>query len=388
MARAAVVGAAMTKFGVHDKPLQELFGEAALPALADAAITPADVDAFYFGNAMGGQTENDTHLGPKLASHVGMAGIPVQRFEDACATSSNAFKNAVEAVEAGVHDVVLVGGVERCTPETGKDTPEMTRIFGSASHRQYEQPAGLTFPGVFALFTKRHMHEHGTTEEQLAHVAVKNHSHGALNPNAHFGKETTVEEALEGPIVADPFRLMDCCPFSDGASAVVVVSDDLADSYDAPVDVSGVGHATDVVPIGDKTTPHVTQSARDAAAEAYDQADTTAAALDFVELHDCFTGAEVLASEALGLVEDGEGGRAAEEGRTSRDGDIPINPSGGLKAKGHPIGATGTAQIVELTEQLRGAAGERQLDGVERAAAHNLGGDAATTVVTVMEARQ
>jgi len=387
MARAAVVGAGMTKFGVHDKPLQELFGEAALPALADAGITPPELDAFYFGNAMGGQTENDTHLGPKLASHIGVAGIPVQRFEDACATSSNAFKNAVEAVEAGIHDVVLVGGVERCTPQTGKDTPEMTRIFGSASHRQYEQPAGLTFPGVFALFTKRHMYEHGTTEEQLAHIAVKNHSHGALNPNAHFGKQTTVEEALEGPIVADPFRLMDCCPFSDGASAVVVVSDDLADSYDAPVDVTGVGHATDVVPIGDKTTPHVTQAARDAASEAYEQADTTAADLDFVELHDCFTGAEVLASEALGLVEDGEGGPAAEEGRTSRDGDIPINPSGGLKAKGHPIGATGTAQIVELTEQLRRAAGERQLDAAERAAAHNLGGDAATTVVTVMEAR-
>jgi acetyl-CoA acetyltransferase len=388
MARAAVVGAGMTKFGVHDTPLQELFGEAALDAFDDAGITPDEVDAFYFGNAMGGQTENDTHLGPKLASHVGMAGIPVQRYEDACATSSNAFKNAVEAVEAGVHDVALVGGVERCTPETGKDTPEMTRIFASASHRQYEQPTGLTFPGVFALFTKRHMHEHGTTEEHLANVAVKNHGNGRLNPNAHFGKETTVEEALDAPKIADPFRLMDCCPFSDGASAVVVVSDDYADSFDAPVDVSGVGHATDVVPIGDKDKPHVTQAARDAAAQAYEQANTTADAMDFAEVHDCFTGAEILASEALGLVAEGEGGPAAVEGRTARDGEIPINPSGGLKAKGHPIGATGTAQIVELTEHLRGDAGERQLDGVDRGVAHNLGGDAATTVVTVMEARQ
>jgi acetyl-CoA acetyltransferase len=388
MARAAVVGAGMTKFGVHDKPLQELFGEAALPALDDAGVEPSEIDAFYFGNAMSGQAENDTHLGPKLASHVGMAGVPVQRFEDACATSSNAFKNAVEAVDAGIHDVVLVGGVERCTPETGKDTAAMTRIFASASHRQYEQPTGLTFPGVFALFTKRHMHEYGTTEEQLAEVAVKNHGNGALNPNAHFGKETTVEEALDGPIVADPFRLMDCCPFSDGASAVVVVSEELADSYDAPVDVSGVGHATDVVPIGDKETPHVTQAARDAAAQAYEQADTSAAEMDFAEVHDCFTGAEILASEALGLVEDGEGGPAAEAGRTARDGDVPINPSGGLKAKGHPIGATGTAQLVELTEQLRGTAGERQIDGADSAVAHNLGGDAATTVVTVMEARQ
>ena len=388
MARAAVVGADMTEFGVHDRSLQELFGEAALGAYDDAGVEPDDVDAFYFGNAMGGQTENDTHLGPKLASHVGIAGVPVQRFEDACATSANAFKNAVEAVEAGIHDVVLVGGVERCTPETGKDTPEMTRIFASASHRQFEQPSGLTFPGVFALFTKRHMHEYGTTEEQLAEVAVKNHGNGALNPHAHFGKETTVEEALEGPVVADPFRLMDCCPFSDGASAVVVVSDDVADSYDEPVDVGGVGHATDVVPICDKDTPHVTQAARDAAAQAYEQAGATADDMDFAEVHDCFTGAEILASEAIGFVEDGQGGVAAEEGVTARDGERPINPSGGLKAKGHPIGATGTGQIVELTEHIRGDAGERQIEGAERAVAHNLGGDAATTVVTVMEARE
>jgi len=388
MARAAAVGAGMTKFGVHDTPLQELFGEAAFGALDDAGVGPDDIEALYFGNAMSGQAENDTHLGPKVASHVGMAGVPVQRFEDACATSANAFKNAVAAVEAGIHDVVLVGGVERCTPETGKDTAAMTRVFASASHRQYEQPAGLTFPGVFALLTKRHMHEYGTTEEQLAHVAVKNHGHGALNPRAHFGKETTVEEALEAPVVADPFRLMDCCPFSDGASAVVVAGDELADSYDAPVDVTGVGHATDVVPIADKETPHVTRAARDAADEAYEQAGVSADDVDFAEVHDCFTGAEILASEALGLVEDGEGGPAAAAGWTARDGDVPINPSGGLKAKGHPIGATGTAQIVELTEQLRGEAGERQLPDPQRAVAHNLGGDAATTVVSVMEARR
>jgi acetyl-CoA C-acetyltransferase/acetyl-CoA acyltransferase len=388
MARAAVVGADMTTFGVHDRSLEELFGEAAMGAFDDAGVEPPEVDAFYFGNALGGQTENDTHLGPKLASHVGIAGVPVQRYEDACATSANAFKNAVESVESGLHDVVLVGGVERCTPEVGKDTPEMTRIFAAASHRQFEQPTGLTFPGVFALFTKRHMHEYGTTEEQLANVAVKNHGNGALNPNAHFGKEVTVEEALDGPIVADPFRLMDCCPFSDGASAVIVASEDVADSFEAPVDVAGVGHATDVVPIADKDTPHVTQAARDAAAQAYEQAGASAEAMDFAEVHDCFTGAEILASEAIGFVEDGEGGAAAESGRTARDGDVPINPSGGLKAKGHPIGATGTAQIVELTEQLRGDAGERQIDDAERALAHNLGGDAATTVVSVMEVRE
>ncbi|MFC7154240.1 beta-ketoacyl synthase N-terminal-like domain-containing protein [Halomarina halobia] len=388
MTRASVVGAGMTTFGVHDSTLAELFAAAALDAYDDAGVSPDEVDAFYFGNAMGGLTENDTHLAPKLASEVGIAGVPAQRFEDACATSSNAFKNAVQAVEAGIHDTVLVGGVERCTPETGLGTGEMTRIFASASHRQYEQPTGLTFPGVFALLTKRHMHEYGTTEEQLAHVAVKNHANGTRNPRAHFGKEITVEDVLESPLVADPFRLMDCCPFSDGASAVIVTGDDRADSYDAPVDVAGVGHATDVVPLSAKPVPHATRAARDAAAQAYEQAEASADGMAFAEVHDCFTGAEVMASEAIGFFEDGEGGPAAEEGRTALDGDRPINPSGGLKAKGHPIGATGTGQIVELTEQLRGDAGKRQIDGAERAVAHNLGGDAGTTVVTVMEVRR
>ncbi|MFD1515252.1 thiolase C-terminal domain-containing protein [Halomarina rubra] len=387
MPRASVVGAGMTKFGVHDSTLSELFAGAALSAFDDAGVGPDDVDALYFGNAMGGQTENDTHLAPKAASRIGLAGVPCQRYEDACATSANAFKNAVHAVETGVHDTVLVGGAERCTPVTGLGTDEMTRIFASASDRHYEQPTGLTFPGVFALLTKRHMHEYGTTEEQLAHVAVKNHANGQFNPNAHFGKETTVEEVLETPVIADPFRLMDCCPFSDGASAVVVTSTDRADSFDAPVDVSGVGHATDVVPLGAKPVPHHTQAARDAAAQAYDQSGTTADEMDLAEVHDCFTGAEIMASEAIGFFEDGEGGPAAEAGRSALDGDRPINPSGGLKAKGHPIGATGTAQIVELTEQLRGDAEDRQISGAEKALAHNLGGDAATTVVTVMEVR-
>ena len=388
MPRATVVGAGMSPFGHHDAPLEELFADAALPAMDDAGVSADEVDAFYFGNALAGQTENDTHLAPTLATHLGLQGIPCQRFEDACATSSNAFKHAVQAVESGIHDVALVGGVERCTPETGLDTDAMTRIFASASHRRYEQPTGLTFPGVFALLTKRHMHEYGTTEEELAAVAVKNHHHGQYNPNAHFGRDATVEDVLESPVVADPFHFMDCCPFSDGASAVVVVADDLAESFGGdPVAVTGVGHRTDAVPLADKTSLTATQSARDAATDAYAQAGIDAADVDFAEVHDCFTGAEVMAIEALDLVEDGAGRHAAAEGTTYVDGELPVNPSGGLKAKGHPIGATGTAQIVELTEQLRGEAGKRQVEDASTGVAHNLGGDAATTVVTVMEAR-
>ncbi len=386
MTDANVVGVGMTAFGVHGSTLPDLFAEAALPALDDAGATADDVDAFYLGNAMGGQIEGESHLAPTLASHIGLAGVPCQRYEDACATSSNAFKNAVRAVEAGQHDVVLVGGVERCSPETGKETDAMTRIFASAAHGAYERPTGLTFPGVFALLTKRHMHEYGTTPEQLAAVAVKNHRHGSLNPRAHFGSETTVDEVLSGPVVADPFRLHDCCPFSDGAAAAVVASADAAETLSGdPVRVAGVGHATDIVPIADKAHPSATQAARDAAGQAYEAAGVGPDDVDVVELHDCFTGAEVLATEALGLVEDGEGGPAAAAGRTSLGGEIPVNPSGGLKAKGHPIGATGVAQVVELTEQLRGDADSRQVEAADVGLAHNLGGDAATTIVSVLE---
>jgi len=376
----------MTRFGPHETTLPELFADGAVPAMAEAGVGPAEVDSFYLGNTLGGMTENETHLAPRMASHIGLGGVPCQRFEDACATSSNAFKHAVQVVEAGIHDVVLVGGVERVTPQTGIETPEMTKLFVSAADRQYEQPTGISFPGVFGLFTKRHMHEYGTTEEQLAAVAVKNHRHGTLNPRAHFGRETNVEAVLDSPYVAEPFRLMDCCPFSDGAAAAVVVRADLADSFDAPVGVSGIGHATDIVPVADKERPGATRAARDAAADAYSQADRTPSAVDFAEVHDCFTGAEVLATEALGFFEDGAGGPAAADGRTALEGEVPINPSGGLKAKGHPIGATGTAQIVELAEQLRGEAGDRQVDDARVGLAHNLGGDAATTFVTVMEA--
>ncbi|WP_276258890.1 thiolase domain-containing protein [Haloglomus litoreum] len=389
MARASIVGAGMTKFGTHaDETLAELFAEAALPALDDAGAGPDEVDALYFGNTSAAISENDTHLGPKAASQIGLAGVPTQRFEDACATSATATKHAVAAIEAGLHDVVLVGGAERCTPASGLDTDEMTRVFASAASRHYEQPVGLTFPGVFALLTKRHMHEYGTTREQLAEVAVKNHHHGSLNPRAQHGMEITHEDVFDGPLIADPFHLYDCCPFSDGASAILLVSEDAADSYDStPVDINGIGHASGGVPLSEQSAFTATRAARDAAAEAYAQADIDAGEVDFAEVHDCFTGAEILATEALGLFEDGEGGPAVADGRTALGGEVPVNPSGGLKAKGHPIGATGTAQLVELTEQLRGDAGDRQVEAPTTGAAHNLGGEAATTVVTVVEAR-
>jgi acetyl-CoA C-acetyltransferase len=388
MSDASIAGVGMTTFGVHEQPLDELFAEAALRAIDDAGAAFDEIDSFYLGNAMGGMIENETHLAPKFASQLGLAGIPAQRFEDACATSSNAFKHAVRAVESGEYDVVLVGGAERCSQQTGKGTGEMTRIFASAGDRRFEQPTGITFPGVFALLTKRYMHDHGATREDLAEIAVKNHHHGTMNERAHFGEEKTVEDILESPTIADPFTLYDCSPFSDGAAAVIVTSTDHAESFDGvPVDVAGVDHRTGTVPLADKHSLTATQAARDARKAAYAEAGITADDVDFAEVHDCFTGAEIMAIEALGLIETGEAGRAAADGLTYVGGEIPVNPSGGLKAKGHPIGATGAAQLVELTDQLRGEAGDRQVREATTGVAHNLGGDAATTVVSVLEAR-
>jgi len=386
MTGTSIIGAGMTRFAVHERTLQELFAEAAFDAMDDAGVDTAEIDALYLGNAMGGMTEHDIHLAPMMASHLGMSGVPAQRFEDACATSSNAFKHAIQAVVAGEHDVVLAGGVERCSNATGIETPGMTRIFDSVVHKQTEQAAGLTAPAFFALLTRRHMHEHGTTQRQLAEIAVKNHYHGSLNPRAQFDQEITVEDVLDSPMIADPFHLYDCCPFSDGASAVVVTSDEAAHSYDSePISVAGIGHATDRVPVADNPDPHATNAARRAAAAAYDAADIEPSAIDFAEVHDCFTGEEIMAVEALGLYADGEGGQAAATGEFYIDGETPINPSGGLKAKGHPLGATGTAQLVELTDHLRNRAGERQIEDARTGVAHNLGGDASTTVVSVLE---
>ena len=390
MARASIVGTGMTDFDIYEKPIAELFADAALPAIDEAGLPNSEIDAFYFGNVLGGAIINETQLAPQIASYIGLPpGTSIQRYEDACATGSLALKHAVRAVETGEHDVVLVGGAERCTPAgTGIETSEMTRIFGSGAHKQYEQAPGMTTASVFALHTQRHMHDYGTTEEQLAQVAVKNHYHGSMNARAQFAEEKTVEEVLDSPIIASPFHLLDCCPFSDGASAVVIVSEDTAESYDAePVDITGISHQANPVPVADQPNPPSTEMVRRAARETYNQAGITPGDIDVTEVHDCFTGAEILALEALGLVEDGQGGPATAEGRTRLSGDIPVNPSGGLKAKGHPIGATGTAQIVELTEQLRDDSGKRQVEGAERALAHNVGGMTATAVVTALEAQ-
>src|SRR5436309_1301769 len=286
------------------------------------------------------------------------SGIPTTRFEAACASSHAAFRHAVMEIAAGVSDVVLVGGAERVL---NVPTAESTEYFAYASDAIWEQTLGLTFPGVFALIARAHMEKYGTTEEQMAAVAVKNHKHGTPNPKAQFQKAITVEQVLQSPYIPDPLKLFDCCPFTDGGAAVVLASEEVARKRTRAVRVLASAAASDWMLLGDKRDLSRVPATERAAAAAYKQAGLTPTDVDGVELHDCFTIAEIVATEGLGLFEPGAGGRAAAEGRTSPGGAIPVNPSGGLKAKGHPIGATGAAQIAEIVTQLRGAAGPRQV---------------------------
>ncbi len=381
MRRVAVLGVGVTKFGKHERSSAELFADAAVDALADAGLEPRAVQALYYGNVTGGETEKQLHMGPQAASILGIPTVPTTRMETACASSHAAFRHAVMEIASGVSDVVLVGGGERVL---NVPTDESTEYFAYASDATWEQSLGLTFPGVFALVARAHMTKYGTTEEQMAAVAVKNHHHGTMNPKAQFRKDITIDQVMKSARVADPLKLYDCCPFSDGGAAVVLVSEDIARKHSRAVWVLGTAAASDYMLIGDKRDLSRIPATERAAAAAYRQAGRGPEDVDVVELHDCFTIAEIVATEGLGLFEAGTGGIAAEKGWTSLGGQVPVNPSGGLKAKGHPIGATGAAQVAEIVTQIRGEAGPRQVEGARTGVVHTLGGNAATVVVSVL----
>jgi acetyl-CoA C-acetyltransferase len=380
MRRVAVIGVGTTKFGKHDRTSGELFAEAAGDAIRDADVAPSAIQALYYGNVTGGEGEKQLHMGPLAATLLGIPTVPTTRFENACATSHAAFRHAVMEIAAGISDVVMVGGAERVL---NIPTDAATEYFAYCSDASWEQTVGLTFPGVFALVARAHMDKYGTTEEQMAHVAVKNHRHGALNPKAQFRKEITVDMVLNSAYVADPLKLLDCCPFTDGGAAVVLAAEEVARQRPRAVWVLASQAASDTMFIHEKRDLSRVMATERAAAAAYRQAGKNPADVDVVELHDCFTIAEIVATEGLGFFEPGSGGTAAEKGWTSLGGKIPVNPSGGLKAKGHPIGATGAAQIAEITTQLRGEAGARQVAGARTGLTHTLGGNTATVLVSL-----
>lgn len=381
MRRVGVIGIGVTKFGRQERSSAELFAEAAADAIVDADLAPSAIEALYYGNVTGGEAERQLHMGPQAATVLGVPGIPTTRFETACATSHTAFRHAVMEIASGVSDVVLVGGAERILHVP---TDAATEYFAYCSDAAWEQPLGLTFPGVFALIARAHMDRFGTTEEQMAHVAVKNHRHGALNPKAQFQKEISLEAVLRSPYVADPLKLYDCCPFTDGGAAVVLAAEEVARTRPRSVWVLATAAASDTMYMHEKADLARVSATERAALRAYAQAGKRPEDVDVVELHDCFTIAEIVATEGLGFFEPGAGALAAEKGWTSLGGKLPVNPSGGLKAKGHPIGATGAAQIAEITTQLRGEAGPRQVEGSRLGLVHTLGGNTATVLVSLL----
>jgi len=304
---------------------------------------------------------------------------PATRFESACATATVAARHAALLVAAGVYDVVLAGGAERATM---MGTPLATRTFAMASQAQYETTAGITFPGVFAMATHMYADKYGIPLKELkrhmAEVAVKNHYHGSMNPKAHFQKVIDVETVLGGMMVADPLQLFDCCPFSDGAAAVVIAEAEKAkDLVKKPIYIAGMGQAS-AGPLNLQQDITRVRAREASVSQAYGQSGLGPDDIDVVELHDCFTIAEILALESFGFYDFGKAYDAATKKETTLKGKVVVNPSGGLKAKGHPIGATGAAQLTEIVEQLRGESGPRQVEGARVGLVDTLGGDLGT----------
>ena len=380
-----VGGVGLTPFGEHpDRTTRDLFADAGVQAMNDAGVPATAVDGVYFGNFVGELGDDQGHHGPVVAESLGVSA-PATRFESACASSGVAVRHAVRAIEHGSADVVVVGGAERMTHVS---TGSATAMLATAADALHEGSAGMTFPGAYALMADAYLQTYGGSRRDFAHVAVKNHAHAVENEHAQFQFEVSVDEVLDAPMVAEPLGLLDACPVTDGASALVLVSDRYAreQGLEAAVALTGSGQGTDRLALQDRERLCRTPATERAADEAYRDAGIGPADVDLVEVHDCFTCAEVLALEALGLYEPGTAITAAREGETWRDGALPVNCSGGLKAKGHPVGATGASQIVEMTRLLRGDhPNSDYVSDATTGVAHSAGGTVASTTVHVME---
>lgn len=380
-----LVGAAQTDFGAFpDESYRSLFAtafEAALDSI-DGELERTDIDEAYVGTlGVGGRQLGLS--GPAVTEYAGLDGTPCTRVENACAAGGSALRQAVQSIRAGMADVALAGGVEIMTDMSGERTRYWLGVSGETA---WERMAGTTFAGVYAQMADAHMAEHGTTREQLSRVAVKNHANGAKNPHAHLGFSCSLDDAVNASVVAAPLNLYDCCPTSDGAGAVIIASREAAEELtDDPVRITGSGQASGRVGLFQRPSLTSIPASRAAATAAYDDAGIGPEDIDFAEVHDCFSVAELVAYGDLGFCEPAAAGEYVESGATEPDGDIPVNLSGGLKSKGHPIGATGIGQAVEVFEQLRGEAGERQVSGLERGLTHNVGGSGGATAVHVYE---
>lgn len=371
-----VAGIGKTAFGAFaGRGLKDLAQEAIAACIADSGRDPARIDALHVGNFDAPAFTGQNHLGPYIAGAARLGPVPATRFEAACASGGSALYHACMAVASGAYDNVLVVGAEKMTSQT---TARVAEILAGAGDVELESSVGATFPGIFALVARRHMEQYGTRREHLAAIAVKNHANAFLNPHAHLKKQITLEQALAGKPIAEPLTIYDCSLVSDGAAAVWITADA------TPVRVAACAQASGAVALADKADITTLDATRVAAERAYRASGLTPKEIDLAEVHDCFTIAELIALEDLGFVPKGEGGPYIACGATAIGGALPVNTSGGLKAKGHPIGATGVAQICDLVLQMRGEAGARQVKRAHTALAQNLGGSGATSVVTIL----
>jgi acetyl-CoA C-acetyltransferase len=382
MREVAAIGVGITKWGeLWKKSFRDIYVETALLALKDAGVDR--VDSMYVGSMSSGLFVGQEHIAALLADYLGQTPVPATRVETACASGGLALKLGYMEVASGVSDVVLVSGIEKMTDVSGN---EATYALGTAADQEYEGYHGLTFPGLYALIAVAHKERYGTTREQLAMVAVKNHKNGAKNPVAQFPFEVTVDQVLSSVMIADPLRILDCSPITDGAAAIILCPAEMAKKIGKPViKVIGTGHATDSIELSQRKDLTWLNASYLAAKKAYEMAGKKPEDIDFVEVHDCFTIAEICVIEALGFVDKGKGGEAVEKGLTEIGGKIPVNPSGGLKAKGHPVGASGVAQAVEVIKQLRGECGDRQVSDARIGMTQNMGGSGASSVVHIFE---
>jgi len=385
MRSVSIIGIGCSKFGERwDDSLRDLVMDAGVPAMEDANVSGEDIDALYVGNMSGGRFIEQEHIGALIADCAGLARlhIPSTRVEAACASGGLALRQAVMAVASGYSDIVIAAGVEKMTDVSGGSAAD---ALASAADREWECFVGATFPALYAMAARLHMHRYGTTQEQLAQVAVKNHHNGNMNPLSQYHMEVTVDKVINSPMVADPLHVLVCSPITDGAAAVILAPSDTAKKYtDTPVKILASAQASDTLALHDRRDITTLDATVYAARSAFRQAGIETKEIDLAEVHDAFTIGEILALEDLGFVEKGEGGKAAEEGLTQIGGQTPINSSGGLKACGHPVGATGIKQVYEVVLQLRGEAEKRQVEGAEIGLTHNVGGVGGTALVHIM----
>jgi len=377
-----VLGAGSTKYGKLNESIIEIALNASKDAIDSAGITPRDIKAGYISNVFG-VTDRQVHMAPVIMSNLGISDVPGLTIESACGSGSVMFREAYANIAAGFYDCVLALGVEKIT-HTG--TTESTTLFSYCSDYFYEGGNGASFPGLFGSIARAYLATHKATEEDLARIAVKNHENGMFNPKAHIRKKITIDDVLNSPVVASPLKLYDCCPFSDGASAVILCDEAFAKKSGRPyVEIIGSGRGASPASVQSRKDITTIPSTVDAANQAYKMANLTPKDIDFAEVHDCFTIAELIDIEDLGFFPKGAGAQAVREGRTTLKGDISINPSGGLKSKGHPIGATGVGQVVEVFEQFTNKANERTVKGAEIALTHNFGATGASAAVHIFK---